>query len=257
MTDVLQNPLGDMTAEDGSIMDTAAGPSMVPQAAATLTTTSFVARILDAVRIQTAGAMDGTLRFELFNVFTEFCQRSNAWHAEVLIPVQYGMFLYEIPTPVDTGQVNRLLWLEGQRPSDLNPSLKSTMYSRGPQRQGHLLTAGSNPILEIEVSPASSETWHAHFALAPMDPTDTNGLPILPSWIASKYHDYLASGLLMRLCAHPKKPYTNPELAAVHGRKFYTGISLAEREARTGYMFDGQRWSFPQTFRTRSQRMAP
>lgn len=214
-------------------------------------TESAVARLLDTARIHTPGAMDGMLRNELFNVVTEFCQRSDAWQAEVEVPVVFGSFRYYMPPEVEQGTINRLLWLEGQRPATV-----SSRNTFGPARDGFLKTAGVSPVLELPSTPTTSETWHAHVALIPLDPTDGQGLPVFPAWFFTKYMTPLASGLIARMCAHPAKPYTSPSLAALHGKIFEAGVTLARNESRVGYRSGGQRWSFPQGFRSGSQRIS-
>lgn len=210
-------------------------------------TTPAVARIIDTARLQAPGALEGILRLEFFNALKEFLQRTDAWREDVTIPVQANWPTYELPA-FSQALVNRLMWLEGQ--VNANPS-GPPQY--GPQRTGWLEQAGQIALLKID-PPSSNETWTAHIALTVCDPTDSEGLPSLPAWIVEKYHDYLASGVLARLCAHPGKPYSNQQIAMLHGRRFSEGVSLAKKEARQGHLFDGQRWGFPQTFASFSQK---
>jgi hypothetical protein len=73
--------------------------------------------------------------------------------------------------------------------------------------------------------------------------------------VIEKYQDYVASGVLSRLTTQPGKPYSNQKLAVYHGRHFMEGVALAKKEARQGHVFGGQRWAFPQTFASHSQRL--
>ena len=50
------------------------------------------------------------------------------------------------------------------------------------------------------------------------------------------------------------KPYTNPQLSAVHRRNFLSAINIAKAEAMHGQAYQGQKWSFPQTFTRRKAR---
>lgn len=222
---------------------------------------SVFVRLLDAVRLNCVGSQDGIARMELFAVVNEFLQRSDIWHAEVLIGTVVGVFLYQMPYFIEGGQINRLIWLEGQRPGvpagSAGVAVDGQIVTRGPPRAGWLETTGSNALLRVEYSPTNQEMWRAHVALSCVDPTDANGLPKLPDYIVSKYWDYLLSGVISRLCGQPSKPYTNAQLVAYHGRKFMDGTNLAKKEAATGFTRGGQSWSFPQTFRSKSQRMWP
>jgi hypothetical protein len=222
---------------------------------------SVFVRLLDAVRTYCIGAQDGIVRMELFSAANEFLQRSDIWNAEVLIGTVVGVFLYQMPYYIEGGQINRLVWLEGQRPGvppgSADVAVDGQIVTRGPARAGWLETTGSNALLRVLYSPTNQEMWRAHLALTCVDPTDANGLPTLPDFIVTKYWDYLLSGVVARLCGQPNKPYTNPQLVMFHGRKFMDGINLAKKEARAGFTLGGQRWAFPQTFRSKSQRMWP
>jgi hypothetical protein len=217
-----------------------------------LAVSSSIARIIDQARIQAPGALDGVLLMELFATMKAFFEQTDAWKQKVTINAQPYEPYYEIPS-FDQAFINRLIWLKGSPPSGSDPDLALCDDLR-PQRSGWLERAGETAILRIERPPSVAESWLVCLGLTVIDPTDNEGVPRAPDWLVEKYFDYIASGLLSRVAAQPGKPYTNPQIAMLHGRKFATGVSLARREARDGYLFGGQRWGFPQTFRTRSQR---
>lgn len=207
-----------------------------------------VARILDTARIQLPGALDGTLRLELFNTLKAFFERSDCWRECICVPVSPGHPLYELPTH-DLASVVRLLWLEGVRPCPTTDPL-----AHGPPKRGFLTRTGNYAHLRVGEYPSSAESWHAHVSFSVIDPTDHEGMPTIPDWIIERYFTYLTNGLVSRMAMHPGKPYSNRDLAVFHGRNFNTGVNLAKTEADGGYTRDAQNWSFPQTFRTRSQR---
>lgn len=213
-------------------------------------TTSAISRIMDGVRIQAPGAMEGAIRLEFFNALKDFLARSDAWKEDIIIPIQPNWPYYELP-PFTQALVNRLLWLEGQPPA----SSTTQPAQSGTPQHGWLERAGTSAILKLGCPPSVAQTWCAHVALVVADPTDNEGLPSLPEWIVEKYHDYIQSGVLSRMAAHPGKPYSNDKIALLHGRRFSEGTALAKKEARQGHLADGQRWSFPQTFGTHSQRV--
>jgi hypothetical protein len=124
-------------------------------------------------------------------------------------------------------------------------------------RRGALVRSGaSNAILRIYDLPNVPEVWVSEVALTINDPIDGDGLPFMPAWIADKYFDVLLDGLLSRVMVHPAKPYTNEKGAAFHGRRFMSGIGTARTDVRHGGIYGSQRWRFPQSFATRSQRTA-
>ena len=209
-----------------------------------------IVRLIDTARLQTSGCLEGTLRLEFFNALKEFLRRSDCWREDVDIPTLPGVSDYELPT-WGTGSVTKLVWLEGKRP----PTSPQNPNARGSPKNGMLLHPETlGPVLRLDYTPAVPELWYAHVALTCADPTDSDGLPQMPAWIAEAYHDQLTSGLLSRVLLHPNKPYSNKDLAGYHGRRFNEGMALAKKDALQGYRHGGQAWTFPQTFRTRTQR---
>ena len=209
-----------------------------------------IKRIIDQARLQLPGVLDGTLRLELFNVLKEFCERTNLWQEDIEVPVQPRVPEYTLPS-LEGAQIVRLMWLEGQRsrPNASSPD------QRGPRRNGFILRPGSmDTVLVIPHPPSMDEAWHAHITLTVADPTNDEGIPAVPDWIAERYHDYLASGLLSRVSAHGNKPYSNAKLATLHAARFSTGVTNGISDARRMNVFDGQRWAFPQSWGTHSQR---
>ena len=210
-------------------------------------TNVIVARIMDSVRLQAPGALEGTLRLEFFNTLKEFLQRSDIWREDITVPTVANWEYYELPA-LSQGLVNRLIWLEGPR-----PTVSSGVPQYGSPRNGHLERTGRAALLKI-YPPSTTETWIAHVALTIIDPTDSEGLPSMPDWAVEKYQDYITSGLLSRLAMQPGKPYSNEKLVMYHGRRFLQGIALAKKEAQQGHTFGGQRWAYPQSFASYSQK---
>jgi hypothetical protein len=239
-------------------------------------TTTNMARLQDNVRMAAAGALDGVIRMEMYNALKEFFQRSNGWLFEVPI--------YIVPTTNDyqitTGQnvtVNRLMALERPRsppppygpwppeylpmcPPQFLPVVQGedqpSTEAQNPlfrvQRAGVLLNAGSKcPFLRIMHNPSCEELWVATLALTPCDPTDSEGFLDPPDWVLEKYQDYIKSGILARLMLQPAKPYSSLPGAQYHGRKFNEGVGLCRTEVRNMFVYDGQRWNFPQGWNSR------
>ena len=238
-------------------------------------TSTNMARLNDMIRVSCPGALDGTIRMEMFNVLKEFFQRTNAWILE--IPV------YIVPTSndyrIDTGQnvvVNRLMGV-GRLPSPLPPggawppsyaptcppqylsvSTDNTASSesqnpmfRNP-RAGALLNAGTkHPILRISENPGESEMWLATLALVPCDPTDSEGFTNPPDWVMEKYLSYIRSGAVCQLMLQAGKPYSSVPGSQYHGRKFNEGVGLARTEVRHMFGFAMQHWLYPSGWNAR------
>lgn len=204
-------------------------------------------RILDAARLHTPGALDGVLLLEFFNTAKEFFRRTDCWRDHIELFIQPGIPEYPLNATAPA-QVIKLIWLEGLRPIGglQNP------IQHGPQRVGHLIVNQSrNKVLFVPVLPAGPEAWHAHVSLTIADPVSPEGVPYFPNELLSAYHETLLDGLLSKVLMHAKKPYSDQQLAAFHGRRFNNGISVARNEARSGFLADGQHWQYPQQFANR------
>lgn len=223
-------------------------------------------RLIDDVRTECSGVLDGALRRILFNILREFFRRSNIWLFE--------MPIYIIPTTNDyvlntcqhadvvrlmiLGKPERALsipieYVPGSPPQFLKFDIASNEtqipYYRIP-RDGGLLNAGVRcPILRIGWNPGSNDTWIATLSMSVADPVDADGLPSgMPDWIIEKYFDYISCGVIGKLMLQANKPYSNPKLAEYHMRKFHEGVGLARTENRHMFNYSGQRWVFPQTW---------
>jgi hypothetical protein len=227
-------------------------------------TTTPIARMIDRIRYNCPGALDGVVRLELYNAMSEFFQRTNIWLFEVPIEI--------VPTTndyvVDTGQnvvVNRLMATARVEPYpgvsldyaptdppqfliDNNPSTGSQINNpifRTP-REAVLLNAGTpNPVIRIMINPGPNQLWVATLALNIVDPLDADGLPVVPQSIMEKYKDHISAGAISRMMAQGGKPYSNDPGAAYHGRRFNQGVGLARQEVRDMFTYGGQRWVFP------------
>lgn len=238
-------------------------------------TTTPIARVLDRIRYNCPGVLDGIARLELYNSMVEFLQRSNIWLFELPIDIVTTSNDYIL----DTGQpvvVNRLMGLgcaigspnlnlayvpmnPPQFLMDNNPQAGSEVNNpvfRVP-RQGILLNAGTpTPVLRIMINPGPNQIYIATLSLCITDPMDADGLPIVPEWIMEKYKDALGDGAISRLMAQGGKPYSNDQGAGFHGRKFNQGVGLARQEVRTMLLYGGQRWVYPRGWTTYSTQRA-
>lgn len=213
-----------------------------------MTHTSSLVRLIDTSRMHLPSALEGAMRLELFNVLKAFLQRTDVWQDEITVDAEPSTYDYPIAGNQTGAFINRLIWLEGPR-SD------PTIPESGSPVAGILMTPGvGQETLRVASPPNTNETWYAHVALTPADPTDSDGIPFVPEWILDKYHHVLLEGLLERMMTHPAKPYSNAQGAMLHGRRFQSGMSQARAEVAHKFTFGGNSWRFPRTYRSRSQR---
>ena len=206
---------------------------------------SPVVRLMDSARIQLPGALQGAMNLAFFDVLKHFLQRTNAWQDEITFSATPSVWDYAL-TPNQTATINRLLWVEGAR--------ATTQDASGPIQNGYLTQPGQAANLRIATPPSSAETWYAHVAYSVADPTGGEGVPSVPDWLIEKYQDVLQEGLLERMMIQPAKPYANAQGAMLHGRRYRQGAILARAEVKHGFVSGANNWTFPQTYKTRTQR---
>lgn len=252
-----------------------------------------IMRILDTARVHAPGALDGVLRLELFNVAKQFFDDTSYWREYLTVFIDPNSYDYDLVT-LSKGVIRQLMRLGiptpnqnssnvvtpnpagGMTPGGFTPGFtpgfmigqqyapqagayEPVPFSRSVlcmrERSGVLVASGtSDAILRVYDLPNVAETWVAEVSLTVSDPTDGDGIPFMPDWFVQKYQETFLDGLLSRVMVHPAKPYTNEKGAAFHGRKFLSGLGTARMEARHGSVYGAQRWAYPQSFRTTSQR---
>lgn len=197
-------------------------------------------RLMDNARIRLPGALDGTIQLELFSVLNDFFQSSNIWTEEIpfdVVPttdnplVSADNFTYEV-TPT-MGSVVRLLSV---RDSKGNP-----VYAAMPELG----------FVVLKQSPSANDTYVANVSLTVTDPVSRDGYPEFPAWVLNKYNNDILDGVLGRMMSQIAKPYTQPNLAAVHLKAFKDAVSQAKVEAAHQNVYRGQNWRFPQSFARR------
>jgi hypothetical protein len=103
----------------------------------------------------------------------------------------------------------------------------------------------------LVMSPNVADTFTARCALTVTDPTTRDGYPDCPAWIINKYGNDLLDGVLGRMMGQQSKPYSKPQLAQYHLRRFMGAISQAKVEAQHQNVYRGQSWRYPQSFSRR------
>jgi hypothetical protein len=80
-------------------------------------------------------------------------------------------------------------------------------------------------------------------ALLALKPNSFNA--VLPVEVWSTWFEVVLDGVLSRIYQQPMKPYSSPQLAEYHGKRYRNGISTARAVAQKGNTDGGGRWRFP------------
>jgi hypothetical protein len=204
-----------------------------------------ITRFMNNARMRLTGATDGVLQQELFSVMDEFFKGSNVWNEdiELFIPgMQPAGTIYQL-APASPALIDKLLWVF-EKPTD-------TSIGRGARIGAYMGTPGE---MTLRLQPSSDTTYIATVALTVDDPLDRSGYVQFPAWVLARYRDALLDGLLSRMMTQPSKPYTNPQMAVFHMRKFRQATASARVEWTRNNNYGAQAWAFPGGFSGGSQR---
>lgn len=199
-------------------------------------------RLMDNCRVHLPGALDSAIQRELFSVLNDFFQDSNIWYEDITFTANPtddtifsnpDAFTYDLDPPSSGGTPVRLL---------------GVWNSQGVPQSATMATPGT---VVLQYAPNVSDTYTARIALTVTDPVTKEGYPVFPAWILNKYNNDILDGVLARMMGQPAKPYSNPQMAMYHARKFRGAISTAKVEAQHQNVYRGQAWRFPQTFARR------
>lgn len=188
-------------------------------------------RLMTTIRPHLPGAIDEAILQELFMTCQDYFKTSMAWQETLEFVVMAGQ---------DRGEVmpfaGKIDLLVGVLNKDDRPVLGAFMPDRG--------------TIAIRHRANVNENYKAVVTLTVTDPVDKNAYPIVPTHVVEEATEDLIHGILSRMMSQPSKPYTNLMLAQFHAVKFRGGAARARNAVRTGSVFGGQSWAFPQQFRT-------
>lgn len=182
-------------------------------------------RVLKNAAAHLPGALPANLRVELFNTLDEFFQQTNAWvdtDTLHILPAQREYYI--VP------QYGRVVRFAGLWAADDHP-IRATMPVIGTVRLSYV--------------PSEAFDATAYTILTVSDPLREDDLPQVPIWIFTTYSNTIVSGILHRMMIQPAKPYSNPNLSTLHGRRFHSGMVAARADADKGFVQNAQPWRFP------------
>lgn len=204
-----------------------------------------ITRLMNNARMRLAGATDGVLQQELFNVMDEFFKKSNVWNEDIDVTIP-GLdpagTIYEI-TSTGSSTIDKLLWVY-EIPD-------STSIGRGAGVIAAMQVPGE---LTLRTQPSSPVDYRVTVALTVQDPTLRDGYVTFPAWVLAKYRECILNGLLGRMMSQPSKPYTNTQLSVFHMRKFVQQTASARVEWTKNNVYRAQAWAFPGGFSRGTQR---
>ena len=233
-------------------------------------------RILATLRVRVPGATDDVLRLELFNVMDRFFRRTNVWRWQSETTLEAGLTRYDLFPPADADLV-RVMWaLHGDNPIAPVPGAYTGSVSRGlidqdatgtgttvgdplydPDRLSQLKPTGAfryalffPTYLQVTFPPDDQQTQfpllvEMALTLGTRCLEKDCGDWTLEEWMYDRYANDWIEGVQFALFSMIAKPWTNPALAAYHGKQFVRAMSAAKVEGEKGLIFNAQNWRFP------------
>lgn len=188
-------------------------------------------RLIQTVLPHLPGAIEIAVKLELYGTCLEFFRLSTAWREEIPVTLLSGAKIADLmPT---AGRIQNLQYV---------------LNADGNSVRGCFLPTPQT--IQFPFEAAADTAYTAVCALTVTDPVTRDTIPIVPYQIVERYLEELEHGLLARMMAQPKKPYTDTAMARFYMQRFRSGASRAYNEMKAGHTEGSQAWGFPQAFRT-------
>ncbi len=186
-----------------------------------------LSRLIDDLQLRLPGVVPTGLQPELTNTLRDFFIETNVWKEDINIGVRPNVIIYDITPDTPSIPVRLMSLLNAQN----RPVLRATM----PDRVSLLLA----------YAPSTAETWSAKISLTVTGDKDKEGYPVFPKWVLDIYYEVILDGVLARMMSQTAKPYTNPQMASYHQKKYMSGKVQARHQSNQENIYGGQRWRYP------------
>jgi hypothetical protein len=231
-------------------------------------------RIMSTLRVRVPGATDEILQLELYNVLDRFFRRTNVWRYHSTTNLEKEITRYNIFPPADAALV-RVMWaIHGLNPIPGTTGEFRGTVSRGLIDQDATSVPGQDMLYDPDRLSRPSGTTFQYALYFPSyvqvqfpadDPTATQ-YPVeiemaltlgsrciecdagdwgLDEWMYDRYANDWVDGVQASMFSMMAKPWSNPALAAFHGRQFVKAMSAAKVEGEKGVVYNTQNWRFP------------
>jgi len=237
-------------------------------------------RLMATLRSRLPGAIDPLIDLEIINVIDEFFRRTNAWRWQTVIGFVEGEQRYDLDVPENTQFVRvmkAIRWGSSVAEAiDDSSGGSSTAQGRGrltadelhpdgdaeyfPNRtvtqSGTLRYAIFYPdYLSVNLPPTAQDVQHPitiemAISIDPLqcvpkdDSLACSGLEI-PEWMYDTFFRAWVDGVQASMMSQISKPYSNPEAAKYHGRRFRNQMAYHKQEADRGFVYERRSWRFP------------
>jgi hypothetical protein len=198
---------------------------------------------LDYVLPDAPGCTNELAVHAIKNTVIEFCEKSlilQVDHDPVTIVA--GQVDYDLEPPRDTliVKIQKVFYKEYEiEPMSPDEVMSASLYNRnfpdanpekGPPK---LYTQKDARTFSVYPVPQDTERLALTLRVA-LKPT--RSATQIDDLIFEEYAETIGNGAISRLCLSPKKPYTNPQIAAIKQAQFAAGLNVARQRANRGYV---------------------
>jgi hypothetical protein len=195
---------------------------------------AYWAKLIGQAQVRLMGSSKAQLKVQLFDVLDNFFNVSCCWTEAIRFIVIPETLDYPLQ-PVEGGRIVRLDSVINQFnvPEQAFMPDIGTVKFRFPFNQPQPMVAN---VIKTVTDP---------LACYP---------PNIPEWVLPTYSLTILHGLLGSMMLVPAQSYSNPQQAQFHLQKYHDGVGGACVAATKANTVGVQNWTFPQSFRTSSQR---
>lgn len=192
-------------------------------------------QLLTQAASKLTGASNGAIKNEFYDVLTEFLNDSSAWTEAVQFAVVGDNVTVAYPLQVTEGQIIRLVGI---------------VDGNGTPQPALMFDVGT---ITLKFPANTNQTFTATFVKNVYLPLTKEDIPIGPDWLLPIWHVGLLDGILGKMYATPGRAYSSDTKGVYHLKRFRDAIQRARVSKLRANTLGAQAWSFPQSFRTRTQ----
>lgn len=203
---------------------------------------------LDDLMPRLPGADEALVEAETLSALRQFCEEGLAWvynyPVQTITALDTHIAINNIPANTSVGY---LLLTEFKPNSsdeykELYPALRlPTNPSDTATEPTHYYAESPSSLLLI---PVPTET-HTNGFRGAVSLVPTGSAVDLPDEFQSHWRDAVIDGVMYRMLTMVSKPWSNPQLSVIHGRKFRNAIKRARDITKRRYGTSSAAWRFP------------
>lgn len=206
-----------------------------------------VDRLMQTIRVHVPGVPEETIKLILFNTMDTFFRRTLAWRVVSDITLLADTTEYDIDLPANSLVVMAIGASHNGIAVPSSSGIDTTLFPR----EGAFSWSFHRPdMVVLAAAPTGTQLsfpLSVTFGLTvqrdvlEIDPGDWQ----LDDWMYDMFFDDWKNGAFATLYGMPVKPWSNPQLAVMHGKMWRTAMAQRKQQANVGFVYGKPAWTFP------------